>query len=307
MWTALLSLLLAAWADEPLGSVDRPVSAGSVVELQPRPPAGALELGMPADVRAHYADAMATVKAGNFRRALPFLREARALCYRSMQDGPLPRALSLRHMIRIAYVEEELSELAAIDEFLGRSMERAEDRAALLQARAILLHNMFLAVRSFSHKPPKQLLGRAIQAYELAVAEPGRSLTHLQIGYAALLAERGDFREARAVFNRLTEADLQSETLDLAVAYYYTAIGDAPRAMNRLAEAARRDGWARGGPNRDGVSARHQAYRMHDFDRLRDHPRFQELISGPEERTLGLQSPGFPTGPGRLPMPVPRP
>jgi tetratricopeptide (TPR) repeat protein len=242
-------------------------------------------------IRTHYADAMAAVERGSFRRALPFLREARALCYRRMQDGPDPRAASLRHLVRIAYVEEEISELAAIEELLQRPLDRVEDRSALLQARAVLLHNMFLAVRSFSGRSPSQLIRRAMQAYEQAGAEPGRSQTHLQIGHAALLAERGDRRAARALFNRLSEADLQPDSLDLAVAYYYTALGDSARAISRLADASRRDGWARGGPTRDGVSARHQAYRMHDFDRLRDHPRFIDLVAAPEERSLGVIEP----------------
>jgi len=290
MWAALLALLWVASPEDGHGPQDRQAPTGSLVELQPTPPVGALEQGLSGAIRAHYAEAMAAVRGGHFRRALPFLREARALSYRQLQDGPQPRSLSLRHMVRIAYVEEELNELAAIEELLQRPLDRVEDRSALLQARAILLHNMVLAVRSFGGKIPSLLVGRAAQAYEQALAEPGRSQTHLQIGYAALLAERGDRREARAIFNRLSEADLQPEGLDLAVAYYYTAIGDATRALSRLGEASRRDGWARGGPARDGVSARHQAYRMHDFDRLRDHPRFIELISGPEERALGLSA-----------------
>ena len=288
MWSPLLALVLLAGIDEPGAAQARHVHTGRMAERQPSVQFGALEDGLAGDIRGLYASAMLSVRSGHFRRALPFLREARALCYRQTQDGPQPRSLSLRHMIRIAYVEEELNELAAIEELLQRPLDRAEDRPALLQARAILLHNMFLAVRSFGDTQAGALLKRAAQAYQLAIAEPGRSLTHLQLGYAALLAERGDLRESRAIFNRLTEADLQPDGMDLAVAYYFTAIGDAARALSRLAEASRRDGWSRGGPARDGVSARHQAYRMHDFDRLRDHPRFQELVSDPEERALGI-------------------
>lgn len=295
---AVLSSLLAwslalanpAWVSDGQGLV----AAGEPAEVTPHAPTGALEEGLSGQTRTHYATAMAAIREGNFRRALPYLREARAQTFAALRDGPLPRQTALRQLVRIAYVEEELSELAAIEELLGRALERGEDRPALLQARAVLLHNMFLAVRSFSGKSPTRLLTRALHAYETALADAGRSRPHLLIGYAALLAEKGDRRESRAVFNRLSEADLQPDTLDLAVAYYYTAIGDGGRAINRLSEAARRDGWARSGPHRDGISARHQAYRMHDFDRLRDHPRFIELVTQPEEATLGLRPPAIP-------------
>lgn len=285
-----LALANASGGPDP----DGPIATGGNAEVLPGVPSGALEAGLTGAARGHYSAAMVAIRDGSFRRALPYLREARALSFAAMQNGPEPRQLALRHLIRIAYVEEELSELAAIEELLGRSLERGEDRPALLQARAVLLHNMFLAVRSHTGKSPTRLLSRALQSYEAALADTGRSRAHLSIGYAALLAEKGDRREARAVFNRLSDADLQADNLDLAVAYYYTAIGDQGRAINRLSEAARRDGWARGGPMRDGVSARHQAYRMHDFDRLRDHPRFQELVSQPEESALGLRPPAAP-------------
>lgn len=292
---ALLSWSLALTGLSEAGGGEGNVQAGGSVEVLPSAPKGSLEEGLSGSARAYYATAMAAVREGNFRRALPYLREARAQSFSALQDGPLPRQVALRHLVRIAYVEEELGELAAIEELLGRTLDRADDRPDLLQARAVLLHNMFLAVRNFSGKSPTRLLSRALHSYEAALANTGRSRPHLLIGYAALLAEKGDRRESRAVFNRLTETDLQADTLDLAVAYYYAAIGDGGRALNRLSEAARRDGWARSGPLRDGISTRHQAYRMHDFDRLRDSPRFQELVSLPEEAALGLRPPAAPT------------
>lgn len=287
---ALLAWSLAVGNPGALAEPEGSITAGGSAEVAPTAPKGALEAGLVGAARSHYTAAMVAIRDGLFRRALPYLREARALSFAAMQNGPQPHALAMRHLVRIAYVEEELNELAAIEELLSRSLERADDRPALLQARAVLLHNMFLAVRSYTGKTPTRLLNRALQSYEAALADTSRPRTHLQIGYAALLAEKGDRREARAVFNRLADSDLQVDNLDLAVAYYYTAIGDSGRAINRLSDAARRDGWARGGPTRDGVSARHQAYRMHDFDRLRDHPRFHELVSQPEESVLGLRS-----------------
>lgn len=290
MWLPILAALLVVFPEDADTTEAPSVRTGSQVELQPRSLFGTLEQSLRGAVRVHYENAVTAIRGGKFRRALPYLREARALCYRQMQDGPQPRPSSLRQMIRIAYVEEEVNELAAVEDLLLRPLDRAEDRQALLQARAILLHNMFLAVRSFGGQSASPLLQRATNAYEAALAEPSRSLTHLQIGYAALLAEQGERRQARALFNRLGESDLQPEGMDLAVAYYFTALGDPARALARLADASRREGWSRGGPARDGVSSRHQAYRMHEFDRLRDHPRFSELVSEPEERALGLST-----------------
>ena len=44
-------------------------------------------------------------------------------------------------------LKKSWAELAAIEELPRRTLDRAEDRPDLLQARAVLLHNMFLAVQ----------------------------------------------------------------------------------------------------------------------------------------------------------------
>ena len=96
-------------------------------------------------------------------------------------------------------------------------------------------------------------------------------------------AEQGHRHEARAAFAKLSEHEREQETMDIAVAYYYLALGDRSRSIARLLEAARRDSWLRGSPGREGHSFRSQVYRMNDFDRLRSHPRFVELVTEPEE------------------------
>lgn len=294
----LLALFLGATPADPGVAATSGLWTGTTTDLPLSPPTGALEAQMTGDVLSYYTLAMLAARDGNFRRSLPLLREARALSYRVLQNGPLPRRLALRHFIRAAYVEEQLSELTVVEEQIARPLDRADDKQILLQLRALLLHNLFLAVRTQLGQAPARLLSRAASAYELALADPGRARTQLQVEYAALLAERGNLREARALFNRLSDGELAPENMDLSVAYYFTAISDLGRAVTRLSDASRRDGWARGGAGRDGVSVRHQVYRMHDFDRLRDHPRFCELVTDPEEALLGLQDPPAASGRG---------
>ena len=104
---------------------------------------------------------------------------------------------------------------------------------------------------------------------------------------------KGDRRKSRAVFNRLT-ADLQADTRSCRGLLLRAAIGDGGRALKPTLRGGTADGWARGGPLRDGISTRHQAYRMHDSTDCVIRPRFQELVILPEA-ALGLRPPATPT------------
>lgn len=260
------------------------VAAGANVELLPHPPTGALEEGMSGEAGRFYAAAISAIRSGQHRRALTAVRQARVLCYQAMRSGPAPRILANRHFSRALYLEEQLSELTLIEEQLDRPPERSDQRSTLLQLKALLLHNMFLAVRGFSGVSDSRLLNQTIRSYQVAL-EDAEQLKHaLVVGYAAMLAERGHRYEARAAFARLSEHEREQETMDVGVAYYYLALGDRSRAISRLLEAAHRDSWLRGSPGREGHSFRSQVYRANDFDRLRDHPRFIELVTTPEEQ-----------------------
>ena len=253
-------------------------------EVRPQFPRGALEAGMPPEIAVPYAAGIAALRAGDYRAALTQVRRARALSFRLGGRGPLPRWLARRHLVRTGYVEVQLIELNAINEQLPRVTERAEDRASLLQLRAIILHNLFLAVRSYTGQSDARLLRLTVSAYEVALAEVGGHLRNgAQVSFAAILGERGELRAARTEFAKVTDKDVQAEELDLPVAYYYLAMGERSRALSRLLVASRRESWDRPGALRDGATLRAQAYRMNDFDRLRDHPRFQELVTGHEE------------------------
>ena len=54
--------------------------------------------------------------------------------------------------------------------------------------------------------------------------------------------------------------------------------------MERLLVASRRESWDHPSASHEGRTLRGLVYRMSDFDRLRDHPRFIEWVSMPEER-----------------------
>jgi hypothetical protein len=262
-----------------------PLRSDRASEVQPQRPRGSLEDGMPPELALPYAAGLAAVRSGDYRTALSQVRRARALSYRLSVRGPLPRLLAHRYLVRTAYVEVQLTELVAIDEQLPRLTERVDDHASLLQLRAMILHNLFLAVRAYTGQSDARLLRVTVSAYEAALAEPGGHLrSGAQVSYAAILGERGELRAARSEFAKVGDKEVQSEELDLPVAYYYLAMGERGRALGRLVLAARRDSWDRPGALRDGTTVRAQAYRMNDFDRLRDHPRFAELVTQPEER-----------------------
>jgi hypothetical protein len=142
-----------------------------------------------------------------------------------------------------------------------------------------------LAVRTFTGQNDPRILREAIRAYEPAIEEADElSKQTMIVGYAALLAERGSLREAHRAFSRVSEANREKENLDIAVAYYYLAIGDPGRSLARLIVASERDSWRNGPPGREGQPYRSQIYRMNDFDRLRGHPMWTELVTVPEEK-----------------------
>lgn len=257
---------------------------GIAAEVQPLPPKGALEEGMRGEIAHLYNTGILAVRNGQYRRALAAVREARVLGFRALKQGPTPHLLAKRHFTRVLYTEEQLIEITLIDEQLEHPPERIDQRSILLQRRAFLLHNLFLAVRSFLGLSDARLLKESVHAYEVAIEEADTLKQSLILGYAALLAERGSFREARRAFAKLSEHDREQEGMDVAVAYYYLALGDKRRAIGKLIEAARRDNWRHGHPGREEHTFRAQVYRMNDFDLLRDHPRFSELVTQPEEQ-----------------------
>lgn len=293
LWAALFrpGVLLGILAAAPVQAALRdpgPLPSDRAIEVQPQLPRGALEEGMPSELVLPYGTGIAALRDGDFRTALTQIRRARALSYRLSVRGPLPRWLARRHLVRTAYVEVQLNELIAIDEQLPRLVDRLDDHASLLQLRALVLHNLFLAVRTYTGQSDARLLRLTVAAYTESLAELGGHLrSGAQISYAAILGERGELRAARAEFAKVAEKEVQSEELDLPVAYYHLAVGERGRALSRLLTAARRDSWDRPGALRDGATVRAQAYRMNDFDRLRDHPRFRELITQPEEQGDG--------------------
>lgn len=288
LWGALFVSGLLAALPMPAPGGAAPLASDRAAEVRPQLPRGALEEGMPPELAAPYAAGIAALRAGDYRTALTHVRRARALSYRLSVHGPLPRWLARRHLVRTAYVEVQLTELLAIDEQLPRVVDRLDDHASLLQLRAMILHNLFLAVRTYTGQSDARLLRVTVAAYEVSLAELGGHLrSGAQISYAAILGERGELRAARAEFAKVSDKEVQSEELDLPVAYYHLAVGERGRALSRLLIAARRDSWDRPGALRDGATVRAQAYRMNDFDRLRDHPRFHELVTQPEEHLGG--------------------
>lgn len=263
------------------------VSSSTAVEVLPQPPPLALEEGMFGDMARYYAAGISALRAGQYRRAVTEVRQARVLAYRSLTQGSkdlVSRRLARRHFTRILYLEEQLSELVLVEEQLEHPPERLDQRSALLQIRALLMHNMFLAVRGFLGVDDARLLKESLRAYQVALEQADNLKHSLLVGYAAMLAERGSRREARLAFAKLSESERDQESMDIAVAYYYLALGDRGRAISRLLLAAGRDSWLHGSPGREGQAFRSQVYHMNDFDRLRDHPRFIALVTTLEER-----------------------
>lgn len=253
-------------------------------ELLPHPPRAALEHGMTGEVARLYGLGLGSIRSGQFRAAMTLVRQARALAYRQLQQGPMPRPFARRHFVRLSYLEEELGELLLRADQLAYLQNNDEDRAFLMQVRAILLHNLLLAVRGFTGQTDARLLSQVVSNYEMARHLAGPFKLQVQIGYAAVLAERGDKRAARAELAQLSSKDLLATENDLPVAYLYLALGDRRRAIARIIEASGREEWDHVGP-RKVYSPRRAAYRMNDFDLLRDHPRFHELVTEPEERS----------------------
>ncbi len=267
----------------------RPLSVQTdhVAEVTPRPPAGSLEAGLFAaasPIFPRYTAAIAAIRADRHTDALPLLREARALAFRELQAGPAPRPLSYRNFVRLLYTEEQQMELVDIERLISRQSEAllTEDKMSLLHEHALLLHNQFLAVRTFTGETDTRLLLHALSAYEDVLGRPSPLKNTVQIGYAALLAEKGDRRGAQAALSQVPEQERSGERLDLSMAYFHLALGERRRALSRLLEAAHRDSWDHPGAQ-DGRSVRALAYRMNDFDRLRDDPLFIELVVTPEE------------------------
>lgn len=259
------------------------LAVDQAVELSAPRPRTLLEAGMSGEIARLYAAGLAALRSGDSRGGLGEIRKARAMCYRQVTRGPGPRQLLRRHFIRIAYVEAQLAELILIEEQIPRLSERPEDQGTFVQLRAMFLHNLFLAARSFTGRTDARFATAVQSAYERARIRPGRFKNQVQLGYAVILAERGDLQAARAEFAQLSPKDVQADSMDLAVAFYHVSVGEIARGMARLIQASQRPGWAHSLPGRDVATTRAQAYRMNDFDRLRDHPRFIELVTEPEE------------------------
>src|SRR5262249_53979758 len=148
---------------------------------------------------------------------------------------------------------------------LERPVDHSDQHKLLLQVRALILQNLFLAVRSFLGISDTRLLNESVHAYKVALDEADNLKQSLLVGYAAMLAERGSRREARIMFGKLTEQEREQDGMDVAIAYYYLALGDRPRAIARLLTASQRDSWLHGNPGHEGHSFRSQVYRMNNF------------------------------------------
>jgi len=270
--------------DRPSGKSHPAPQSGTTVEILPQPPKGSLEEGMSGEVARYYASSISALRIGQYRRALSEVRQARVLAYGAVKKGPQSRRLASRHFTRVMHLEEQLSELVLVDEQLERPPDRSEQRNLLLHMRALLMRNLFLAVRGFLGISDWRMLKETLKAYQAALEEADSLKHSLLIGYAAMLAERGNRRDARERFAKLGEHEREQETMDLPMAYYYLALGDRARAIARLITASHRDSWLHGSPGREEHSFRSQVYRLNDFDRLRDHPRFIELVTVPEEK-----------------------
>lgn len=260
------------------------VAADQLAEVSAATPETLLEAGLGGEVRRLYAAGITEVRRYNLREALVWVRKARALAYRELLHGPIRGPLPRRHFVRIAYVEGQLQQLQLIDDQLKLRADRGGEQAAAIQLRALLLHNVFLAVRGFTGQLDVAFAERVLSAYREAQLQRSRFNREVQLGMAAMLAERGELIEARSEFAKLSPSELQGDGIDLAVIYYHLAVGETRLALVRLMEAARRDTWLHGA--REGSSLRASMYRMSDFDRLRAHPRFVEMVTIPEEQVM---------------------
>lgn len=260
------------------------VATDQLAEVSAATPESLLEAGLGGEIRRLYGAGMTEIRRYNLREALVQVRKARALAYRELLHGPLRGPQPRRHFVRIAYVEGQLQQLQLIDDQLKLRADRGGEQAAAIQLRALLLHNVFLAVRGFTGQLDVAFAERVLSAYREAQLQRSRFNREVQLGMAAMLAERGELVEARSEFAKLSAIELQGDGIDLAVIYYHLTVGETRLALVRLMEAARRDAWHHGA--REGSSLRASMYRMSDFDRLRAHPRFVEMVTIPEEQVL---------------------
>ncbi|MBP8196914.1 MAG: hypothetical protein KAY55_07050 [Deltaproteobacteria bacterium] len=260
------------------------VTTDRLVEVTAAMADSQLEAGLEGEIRRLYRSGIQETRRYNLREGLQLIRKARALAYRELLHGPLRGPLPRRHFVRIAYVEGQLQQLLLIEDQLKLRADRGGEQAAAVQLRAMLLHNVFLAIRGFTGQLDVAFAERVLLAYREAMVQRSRFNREVQLGMAAMLAERGERTEAKIEFAKLPPSELQGDGLDLAVIYYYLAIGETRAAVLRLLEAARRDTWQHGA--REGSSLRASMYRMSDFDRLRAHPRFIEMVTIPEEQSL---------------------
>lgn len=258
------------------------VATDQLADVSASTPESLLEAGLSGEVRRLYGIGIADVRRYNLREALGSVRKARALAYRELLHGPSRGPLPRRHFVRIAYVEGQLQQLQLIDDQLKLRADRGGEQAAAIQLRALILHNVFLAIRGFTGQLDVPFAERVLAAYREAQLQRSRFNREVQLGMAAMLAERGELVEARSEFAKLSTAELQGDGIDLAVIYYHLSVGETRLALVRLLDATRRDTWQHG--VREGSSLRASMYRMSDFDRLRSHPRFVELVTIPEEQ-----------------------
>ncbi|HMU38158.1 MAG TPA: hypothetical protein PKE31_04025 [Pseudomonadota bacterium] len=250
-------------------------------EVVAETPSGLLESGMRGEIRRFYSAGIREIRQGHIRDALSELRQARVLAYREYLRGPTLGPWPRRHFVRISYVEGQVHQLQLINDHLSLRSDRGSDYATSVQLRALILHNIFLAVRSFTGKAETNLAKGVFEAYSEAILLQGRLSRDVSLGYSAMLAEEGQYENARREFGKISPADLAAEGADVAVIYTHLAMGETSLAVRRFLETTRRDNWQRAA--KDETSLRTSMYRMNDFDRLRSHPRFVEMVTMPEE------------------------
>ena len=129
----------------------------------------------------------------------------------------------------------------------------------------------FLAARAFTGQAPLGLAAKARIHLEASIRnEPDNVFARLSL--AALLHELGDHGQAQREFLRITLDSAQREDpmLALRLAAYHAAAGDRERAIAQLDKALRRPYLYR--------TLREMLDWSNEFDRLRDDPRFRQLL-----------------------------
>lgn len=265
-------------------SAGPPPPSGRLVEVAPAPGSELLESCLSGEVRAHYASGIAATRRRNFREALKEVRTARSLAYRELLSGVKPPKQVRRAQQRLMFVEELLISIVALDEQLAQPESPRGDRADIIHARTLFFHQLYRAVRSFMGQRDPALLDKLLGEYRQVRRLTGRLKDMVQLGYAEALAESGDHQAATEEFTALPAKAVEEEASDLAIAAYYLAQDKPGLALARLMQAAARESWERAQPGLEEQRMRTQAYRSNLLDRLRDHPRFRELVTDPEER-----------------------